>query len=90
MSAHSTSKPSGSGTSPPEDKPGTRHRVQFDFTAEGYKRLLRLKERAEAQTNAEVVRDALRLYEWFLARKSEGHKICIVKDDFVKEIEFLF
>jgi hypothetical protein len=44
----------------------TKQRIQFDFTPESLKRLEYLKEKTDASTKAEVVRNALRLYEWFV------------------------
>jgi hypothetical protein len=44
----------------------SKQRVQFDFSPEAYKRLKDLKEKTDASTNAEVVRNALKLYEWFI------------------------
>lgn len=34
-----------------------------------------------------VVRNALRLYEWYLDQMAEGWKIHLVKDDVVKEVK---
>ena len=66
-----------------------RQRVQLDFTPEALERLREIKEMAEAKTNAEVVRNALRLYEWFLKQRQENYKIQLVKDNKVKEIELV-
>jgi len=44
----------------------TKQRVQFDFSPEALKRLEDLKEHTDASTKAEVVRNALKLYEWFV------------------------
>ncbi len=46
--------------SPAEEAP--RHRIQLDFSKEAFVRLLGIRKLAEARTNAEVVRNALRLY----------------------------
>jgi hypothetical protein len=46
----------------------TKQRIQFDFTPESMKRLESLKEKTDATTKAEVVRNALRLYEWFVTQ----------------------
>jgi hypothetical protein len=46
-------------------KTNTKQRVQFDFSAEALKRLETMQERLDAPTKAEVVRNALKLYEWF-------------------------
>jgi hypothetical protein len=65
-----------------------RQRVQLDFSPEAYSRLSALRSKAEARTNAELVRNALRLYEWFLQQK--GKKIHVVDGDNVKEVELVF
>ena len=43
-----------------------KERVQLDFSTEALERLDELKEKTGASTRAEVVRQALRLYEWFV------------------------
>ena len=72
------------------DVAARRHRLQLDFSPEAYERLLRIRENSEASTNAEVVRNALRLYDWFLEQKRRNARLQIVEDDAVKEIEVLF
>ena len=67
-----------------------RHRLQLDFSADAYERLLRIRDRSDAATNAEVVRNALRLYDWFLEQRSKDIRFQIVEDDLVKEVEFFF
>ncbi len=66
-----------------------RHRLQLDFSPEAYKRLLQLRAEAEATTNAEIVRNALRLYEWFLSQRRQNFRVQLVKDDLVKEVELM-
>jgi hypothetical protein len=66
-----------------------RQRVQLDFTPEALERLREIKEMAEAKTNAEVVRNALRLYEWFLKQRRDNYKLQLVKDNKVKEVEIV-
>ena len=41
-------------------------RVQFDFSSEALQRLDNIKQKTGAATRAETVRNALRLYEWFV------------------------
>lgn len=48
------------------DTKNNKERLQFDFTPEALERLDRMKDQAQASTRAEVVRNALKLYEWFL------------------------
>jgi metal-responsive CopG/Arc/MetJ family transcriptional regulator len=43
-----------------------KERVQFDFSREALRRLDDVKEKTGATTRAEVVRNALRLYEWLV------------------------
>jgi hypothetical protein len=73
-----------------DKKMGERQRVQLDFSPEAYHRLGQIRNLADAKTNAEVVRNALRVYEWFLQQtKQEHYKIQLVKEDKVKEVELL-
>ena len=66
-----------------------RQRVQLEFTPEAMDRLRQIKSLANAGTNAEVVRNALRVYEWFLRQRAEEYKLQLVKDDQVKEVELV-
>ena len=59
-------------------------------TPEAYERLMRIRERSEAASNAEVVRNALRLYDWFLDQRARDAKLQMVDGGVVKEIEVLF
>jgi len=43
-----------------------KERVQFDFSLEALQRVDNMKQKTEASTRAEVVRSALKLYEWFV------------------------
>jgi len=67
-----------------------RRRLQLDFSPEAYERLHRIREMSDAPTNAEVVRNALRLYDWFLEQRREGARLQVVRGESVKEIELLF
>jgi hypothetical protein len=66
-----------------------RQRLQLDFTQEGYNRLLQVKELADARSNAEVVRNALRVYEWFLRQKKDNYRLQLVRDDRVRDVELV-
>lgn len=73
------------------DKHAERYRVQLEFNDDGMKRLARLREELDARTNAELVRNALRLYEWYAAQKKENRKIHVINTDgTAKEVEFVF
>jgi metal-responsive CopG/Arc/MetJ family transcriptional regulator len=46
--------------------PKNKERLQFDFSTEALKRLDDIKDKTDASTRAEAVRNALRLYEWLV------------------------
>jgi hypothetical protein len=69
--------------------PMVKKRVQFDFSEEAYQRLERLRARTQKQSQAEVVRTSLRVYEWLLEQIEKGYTVQLAKDDFVKEVELL-
>jgi hypothetical protein len=69
--------------------PVAKKRVQFDFSEEAYQRLERLRARTQKQSQAEVVRTSLRVYEWLLDQIEKGYTVQLAKDDFVKEVELL-
>jgi hypothetical protein len=73
----------------PEEKADSL-RLQFDFSPESYQQLQKIKAKAAAQTNGEVVSNALRLYEWFLdQQRSEFNRIQVTNGEIVKEIEII-
>ncbi len=49
-------------------KTNTKQRVQFDFSQEALRRLETMQEHLDVPTKAEVVRNALKLYEWFITQ----------------------
>jgi len=48
-----------------------------------------MRERAGVKSAAEVAKNALRLYDWYLERKGEGFQLLIAKGDVVKHVELL-
>lgn len=73
-----------------EPKSETR-RIQFEFSPEAYERLQQIKAETGAQSYAELVRNALRLYEWVIQQERDGYKIGVTKENkLVREVEFLF
>ncbi len=73
-----------------DEKQSDRQLLQFDFSPESYEQLQKIKAKAEARTNGEVVRNALRLYEWFLdQQRSEFNRIQVTNGEIVKEIEII-
>ena len=67
-----------------------RKRVQIDFSPTAYARLDAIRERSEAHSNAETVRNALRLYDWFLRQRDEGYEVRLVKGDEERAVELLW
>ncbi|MEK7516046.1 MAG: hypothetical protein AAB562_00445 [Patescibacteria group bacterium] len=61
-------------------------RLQFDFSGEAYRRLMEILDASGLKTRAELVRDALRLYEWCLKEKRDGWKLRSVNGDIVMEV----
>ena len=57
-----------------------KQRIQFDFSPEALKRLEGLKEKTDATTKAEVIRNALKLYEWFV-NQVDANNIVEIKDE---------
>ncbi len=49
-------------------QPSSKQRVQFDFSPEALRRLEDLKKHVDASTKAEVIRNALKVYEWFVTQ----------------------
>lgn len=70
-----------------QQKSHEKHRLQLDFSAEAYKRLLRLREEVEASSNAEVIRLALRLLEWVLEQQSEDYQVFVAQGDDMKNVK---
>jgi len=60
-------------------KENAKQRVQFDFSPEALQRLDALKEKIDASTKAEVIRNALKIYEWF-ATQVDPNYIIEIKD----------
>ena len=56
-------------------------RVQFDFTPEALQRLDEIKRATSAATRAETLRDALRLYEWFIDVAEPDSTVKIIDKD---------
>jgi hypothetical protein len=62
-------------------------RLQFDFSPDAYKRLEDLKRRMDASTKAEVVRNALKLYELFATQVNPEY-IVEIKDQKDERVVF--
>lgn len=66
-----------------------RPRVQVDFSPEAHQRLLQIKEMAGDKSNVETIRNALRLYGWYLEKKRSEYRLLLAKDNEIKEVELL-
>ena len=60
------------------------------FSGEASERLEEIRKLGNHGSGSETVRASLRLYEWYLKKKSEGYELQLVKDHVVKKPEFLF
>ncbi len=59
----------------------TTTRVQLELPGSSMKRLVDLREKAEAASYAEVIRNALRLYESLIEEAERGSKIVVTSKD---------
>ena len=64
-----------------EERRSDSKRIQFEFSADAVERLERMKKETEKSSYAEIVRDSLRVYEWFLQQEKAGSDIGLVKDE---------
>jgi metal-responsive CopG/Arc/MetJ family transcriptional regulator len=62
-----------------------KERVQFDFSEEMLKKLDYIMERTGATTRAEAVRNALRVYDWFIDTDPDDHIKVIGENDEVRQ-----
>lgn len=68
-----------------------RRRVQIDFLPDAHERLLDLIKETGASSSTEVIRNALRLYEFFINHKKNNSKILIEKEDgSIVQVELVF
>lgn len=73
-----------------EERRGETKRIQFEFSAEALQRLNKMRDQTDAASYAELVRDALRVYEWVIDQQRAGNDIGVVKDDIlVKTVRFI-
>lgn len=66
-------------TLPEDDRSTTR--VQFEMAPRSMERLRVLKDRTEAASYAEVVRNALRFYEFLVEEAEKGNEVVIEPKD---------
>jgi hypothetical protein len=66
-------------------------RIQFEFSADALDRMERLKEKTHARSYAELIRDALRAYEWMVDEKEAGHEVGAIRGkEIVNVVKLLF
>jgi hypothetical protein len=66
-------------------------RIQFEFSADALERMERLKERTRARSYAELIRDALRAYEWMVDEKEAGNEVGAIRGrEIVNVVKLLF
>ena len=65
-------------------------RIQLDISESAAERLDALKEKTEATSYSEVIKNALRLYEWAIEVGGEKARMVVQRDDGTTEIVRLF
>ena len=71
------------------DEKVSRRRLQLDFSSEAYNKLQEIKTASDSKSNAEVIRNALRLYAWVLEQRAKNFDLQLVKGGVIKEVEIL-
>jgi hypothetical protein len=64
-----------------EDEGRTTTRVQLEMPPQAMERLQRLKDKTEAASYAEVIRNAIRVYEALVAEADRGNEFAIKSPD---------
>jgi len=65
-----------------------KKRVPVELSPGAYEKLGETRALAGVSSNAEVLRHALRLYEYLHRQKADGWSVHLVKDDRAKELVF--
>lgn len=61
-------------------------RIQFDFSKDALKRLDKMVDDTEAASRAELIRNALQVFEYTTKKFNEGYKLYFKKDDSENEL----
>lgn len=64
-----------------------KQRIQFDLTPQALKALDELKDISQATTRAELIKNSLRLFAWFLEKRIDGYDLLLRKGKDVEKIE---
>ncbi len=68
--------------------PPPKHvRLQFDFTHDAYQRLCEIRSLSGHESSAELIRDALRIYEWLYEARRPGESLLFPSPNKVFEIQ---
>lgn len=74
-----------------DERKGESKRIQFEFSADALERMEKLKDKTHAKSYAELIRDALRAYEWMVDEKDVGNEIGAINGkEIVHVVKFLF
>ena len=66
-------------------------RIQFEFSSDAVERLDRMKRETNSGSYADLVRNALRVFEWVVETEQKGFDVGVVKDDeLVRVVKFLY
>jgi hypothetical protein len=65
-------------------------RIQFEFSADALERMERLKEKTHTRSYAELIRDALRAYEWMVDEKEAGNEVGAIRGKEIVNVVKLF
>lgn len=78
-------------TKPRDDKDSVRRaRIQVDLSYEAQCCFLRLHEKTDASTNADIVRRSVKAYEWLIDAKQRGAVVQTIEPDgTIRQIELL-
>lgn len=78
-SAEGSDRGAGSGRGPTSERDTTR--VQLEMPPQAMERLTRLKEKTEAASYAEVIRNALRVFEALAEEHEKGSEFSLTRAD---------
>jgi len=66
-----------------------RTRLQLDFEDQAIEKLEELRKVTGARTKGDVVRNALRVYEWLLKQRTGGFRLEITNGDITREVDLI-
>jgi hypothetical protein len=81
--------PEPAPAAPPEATDAEAGAYAAALTQRARRKLEHLRSMAEADSDAEVLTAALRLYEWYLWRSRQGYRLQLVGEDGVREVDLL-